>query len=766
MKSVMVSRTDGSGGCESRVTEWRIRAAHPIRHPQPAIRNGCCSILVAVWLVLTAAPGAHGARKAEFNVDFFCGWDGYYRPMEWTPVDIQIGSDLKEPFSGSFTASARQDEQNTLNIIHNFVLTPDQPVVLPLVTKFAFGTDKCDLAIRDERGRTWWQSAINMWDPATRNRLLRVVQNQDLLIGLVGQGQFGLLRLPQETTSLSDRGPGKVYLGNLVPRHVPWDWTGFASLDVFVLCDPDWSLFQRQQMKAVCDWVLNGGTVLLVLGRHPLPPDSPLNDILPFRVGEPRQVTIPAEVLTEWDLNASHPSTVTAWPLFTKPTALLTKKTELPGGGYLYGAGCVGFGRVAVLGFGPSGLGEEQTGRSAAFWTRHITACVGDWSVAPGGPDSSRVPGRASPVARGRGIVLNRDAPTQDNRPGYNENLYRISVAQGASNRVMEHLYQLRQMRPLSIWWVILTLTALAVLLGPVDYLVLKRLDKLPYTWLTSTGWIVIFTVGAYYGVQWIRGGAMELRAVSVLDGVADSNCAWATCYTGLFAPRSDDYRLDGLTPNQWWSGITPNQEELYLYRAEPALRQIYCLQVDGGNLPVSVPVNIWTVQTLLSEWAPGQMPFTATVERRGNRLVVEINNRSDSAIPGGFVLLENACADLGPVPAHATQRLEVATRPFEAWQDQNTYVRPRGGRPDSAWASRSIPRYPPSPFFMGGVDSAFFAQGSVDRTLAMHTYLHFGAAVVCVAFADAPAPLRIKNYSYKTDHIQLARQLVFIRRE
>ena len=74
---------------------------------------------------------------------------------------------------------------------------------------------------------------------------------------------------------------------------------------------------------------------------------------------------------------------------------------------------------------------------------------------------------------------------------------------------------------------------ALAILLGPVDYLVLKRLDKLPYTWLTSTGWIVIFTVGAYYGVQWIRGGAMELRAVSVVDGVADSNCAWATCYAG-----------------------------------------------------------------------------------------------------------------------------------------------------------------------------------------------------------------------------------------
>jgi hypothetical protein len=765
MKDVTRSRADDSGrGSESGVTRRRIDAVHPIRNPPSAIRHRYCSMLLASWLVLVGAPGLHGARKAGFNVDFFCGWDGYYRPMEWTPVDVQIGSELKEPFSGSFTASARQDEQNTLNIIHNFVLTPDQPVILPLVTKFAFGADKCDLTIRDERGRTWWQRTDDVWDPRVGTRLLRVVQNQDLLIGLIGQGQFGLLRLPQETACLSDRGPGKVCLGVQVPRRAPWDWTGFASLDLLILSDPDWSLFQRQQMQAIRDWVRNGGTVLLVLGRHPLPPDSPLNDILPFHVGEPRQVSLPAPILADWGLDASRSTTVTVWPLFAKPQALLTQKTEAPEAGYLYGGGYAGFGRIAVLGLSPSQLGEEQTGQAAEFWTRRIAECLGAGAGAPDSAGSSRLRNFASSTVRGRTIVRNKDAPQASNTPGYNENRYRISVAQSASNRVMEHLYQLRQMRPLSIWWVILTLLALAILLGPVDYLVLKRLDKLPYTWLTSAGWIVIFTVGAYYGVQWIRGGAMELRVVSVADGVADSNCAWATCYAGLFAPRSDDYRLDRLTPNQWWSGITPNREEIYVFGAEPAMRQIYCLQGDGGNLPVSVPVNIWTVQTLLSEWALEQMPFTATVERQNDRLVVEIRNRSENAIQAGCVLLENTYAELEPVPAGATRRLEVATRPFEAWQDYSTYVRRSGGRPDGMGISLSIPRYPPS--LPGVANNAFFAQGCLGRTLAMHTCLHFGAAVVCVAFEDAPAPLRVKDYSYKIDHVQLARQLVFIRRE
>jgi hypothetical protein len=720
-------------------------------------------ILIAVWLVLLCSPGVEGARKAEFNVDFFCGWEGYYRPMEWTPMEIGIQSELTEPFSGSFTAAARQDGLNTLNIIHRFVLTPDQPLTLPLVTKFAFGADKCDLAIRDERGRVWWRNTVNLWDYSTQRRMLRVIQEQDLLIGLIGQSQFGLLRLPQETVCLSDRGPGKVCLGTKVARACPWDWTGFVSLDLLILCDPDWSLLQRQQMNAIREWVMNGGTVLVILGRHPLPPDSPLNELIPFHLGEPRQVPIPPQTLAEWKLDASQPVTVTAWPLFPKPQALLTKKVAAPEAGYLYGMGYAGFGRTAVLAFHPAQLGDEQGRHTAEFWTTQIAACVDDRPDASAGAQASNLPGMRISAGRGRSIALTKDAPGQnDPRTNYyaNDNRYQISVAQNASNRVMEHLYQLRQMKPLSIWWVILTLSALAILLGPVDYLVLKRLDKLPYTWLTSTGWIVVFTVGAYYGVQWIRGGDMELRAVSVLDAVADSDCVWATCYAGLFAPRSDDYRLEGLTGNQWWSGIAPNQEELYAFRSEPALRQIYCTQADGGNLPVSVPVNIWTVQTLLAEWALEKTPFTAKVERRGDLLAVEIENRSDSAIRGGFVLLENACADLGPVPARATKRLEAPLRPFQSWQDYSVNVyRPRRGPAPGMGLSASIPHYPGS--FGSAADSAFFAQGCLSRTLAMHTYLHYGAALVCVAFEEAPPPVGVKDYSYKVSHIQLARQLV-----
>ena len=70
------------------------------------------------------------------------------------------------------------------------------------------------------------------------------------------------------------------------------------------------------------------------------------------------------------------------------------------------------------------------------------------------------------------------------------------------------------------------------------------------------------------------------------------------------------------------------------------------------------------------------------------------------------------------------------------------------------------VPQYPGS---LGGLaTNAFLAQGCFDRTLAMHTYLEAGAALVCVQFEESPMPFGVQNRSYEVDHTQFARQVVF----
>lgn len=702
----------------------------------------CRRIVMAILCVLVWAGGLHAAKEIEFNVTFEVGWDGYYRPMDWTPVEIGLTSDQKEPFAGTFSIGARQDGLNTLNVAQSFVLMPDVSQAIPLVTKFAFGSAECEMTIRDDRGRARWRHSRTLWEPSPQNRLLRAVHEQDMLIGLIGPGQFGLMRLAKETACTSGRGQGEVYVGARLPRATPWDWTAYASLDVLVLCDPDWSLFKPQQVQAICEWISNGGCVLLILGRHPLPADSPLRAAMPFGIGEPTQVEIPRQAMQEWKLDPQQPQTVTAWPLSLKPDASVPGRIQ-PETASLFGTGRRGFGRIAVLAFEPAQFDQSQAVRSAAFWTKLVTACMRD--------DAQPSVG----VGRGRALIV-----TSGDRPdagGPADGRLRIGVAQNAANQVMNYLFELRQMQPLSIWWVILTLTALAVLLGPVDYWILKRLDKQPYTWVTSTAWIAVFTIGAYYGVQWLRAGAMELRAVTVFDSVADSNCVWATSYAGIFAPRSDEYELDGLTSNQWWSGIAPMQEEIWAMQRQSGVRQIYCRQADGGNLPVSLPISIWTVQSLLCEWTPKEAPFHAAVSRNGGTITVEVANTSDSEIGMGSILFEDSCADLGSVPAHTTKQFAVRTRSFRVWSNQGD-VRV-DGHPQGILPEMELPRLPT--VFHGVADSVFFAQGCLHRTLGMFSNLDSETAVVCVAFNNAPAPFSVKGRSHAVNHIQYARQLV-----
>lgn len=719
--------------------------------------------VVAFLLALMCVSNMGAARDVEFNVDFFFGWDAYYRPMQWTPVEIGITSDLTEAFSGRFTISAAQDGLNTLNINRSFVLTPDLRQSFPLVTKLAFGAGRCALTIHDERGRRWWDHTINMWDFAVQNSILKVVQETDFLIGTVGQPQFGLSRLPKETICLSNRGEGQVLWGNKLARATPWDWTGFVSLDVLVLYDPDWAELRNEQLNAISQWVSNGGTVFLILGRHPLPADSPLAQVIPFHVGEPREVQVPSEALGQWGLDPDLTETVTAWPMFSKAGSLLTREVKMSQGGYLYGVGPVGFGRVAVLSFDPAQFSQEQKTRAATFWTYHLMASLGSTSTSTGGQASPQDLADDRSAGIERTIVVadtSAEAAEDPDRRWQRNNRgrqYEIGIAENAGNSVMEHLYQLKQMEPLSIWCVILTLTALALLLGPIDYLVLKRLDRLPYTWLTSTGWIVLFTVGAYWGVQKLRGGSMQLRAISVVDSLADSNCVWTTHYMGLFSPRSTDYRLTGLGPDQWWSGIAPTQDLIWMHEREVATRQISCVQADGASVPVSVPINIWTVQTLMSEVPLDAAPFTASVDRKEDRLLVEIANLSDYPIQTGYVMLEDAWAQISSVPAGAKRLLELRAVPFDPWG--GSYMRGARGS-----ARRSVPIAAPSyPSALQTVaEKAVLAQGCLDRTMAMYEYLHRGGALVCAEYVDVPPPFGVKDRSYDVNHVQLARQIVF----
>jgi hypothetical protein len=236
----------------------------------------------------------------------------------------------------------------------------------------------------------------------------------------------------------------------------------------------------------------------------------------------------------------------------------------------------------------------------------------------------------------------------------------------------------------------------------------------------------------------------MQVRAVSVIDGIGAQAGARATYTTGVFAPRSDDYPLDNpqvlQDRRQWWSGITPNQEELISYRQQPAGRNLYCLQYDGGNIPYSIPINIWTIQCLQTETAADGLPIDCqlTPNEFGYRLTVA--NRSKNRLAEGYVQLDpNRRIEFGAVGPGESKEFSSELPKILSW-DKGSRASETAGRGK------------------GLSDVAVFAPGRDPRRRISGTGT--GAAVMCA--------LRTRRFRFRSwtgpirSHVQWVRQVIF----
>jgi hypothetical protein len=381
----------------------------------------------------------------------------------------------------------------------------------------------------------------------------------------------------------------------------------------------------------------------------------------------------------------------------------------------LFAEGPVGFGRVGVLPFDVSlqASPEKATAQQASrFW-----------------------------ASRMDGLLGRRKIEATDRRYGrYDEGdywHYELGESAEAANSVLEHLLRIPELRPMSIWVVILLLVGLAVLLGPVDYFVLKKLDRLPLTWVTSGAIIAVFSVAAYYGVEALRAGQMQVRAVSVVDAV-QGGTAREAMYAGIFAPRSDDYKLSNLGRHEWWSAAAPTQSS-YLYSHDTGIggRHVYCFQADGGNLPYSLPINIWSMQCLLREAPLTEAPLSATVRRDGGTVEVRIVNHADAPIRRASVRVSGSrWMLLDTVPAGGERTFRGSLRRGGDWSMRDAY----------AGFNR---------------DAGYFTPPTQARTDALERLLAQGAAVVCAEYELSDVPFDVSGRMADCNHVRLVRLAV-----
>jgi len=698
-----------------------------------------------------------------FDMDVELGWESCYRPSQWMPVDVSVYTQVEQPFEGTIEISTQQDSLNAMTVHQNFVAVRDLPSYIPLVTKLAYAANECHILLLDDQGRTILRDNRSISSDTLTKEPLTGVHENELLIGVIGSRTFSLLRIPDYSITRlnleykpsdvsSGRYPvfipqptgdegGKVYVKHKLERMACFDWTGYAGLDLLVMYNPKWDQLRPKQLQAISEWVRNGGQLLVVLGSNPLPANDVMENLLPFEAEGARQVEVVSTEIGLWRWPQGQSSDIVARPLVPRLSTRIYKPLILGGNNeILFAVGHLGFGKVGVLAYDPALIDDEDPMSRAKFWVFHM-ASVMENSI-------------NNPIHRS---IKFKDKQDEQSDSSYFGRYFASGIADNGSTTVLNRLMDIPELKPFSIWWVILLLALLGLLLGPVDYFVLKKHDRLPWTWLTCTGWIVIFSVVAYYGVAALRGGQMCVRTLSVWDGLQGRQECWSTSYTGLFAPTSDEYHLEWTEPTgkQWWSGIAPTGE--YLWEGEQsASRRIMYSQIDGENIPASIPINIWTMQTLLIESTRGSLPFNAAVDRQGNDVTVTITNYYDSAIKDWYVFFDQGRS------MSFDEKIEAG----ETKEFTNNL-----GTDNKLWDLNQIALdYSYSIFGPtttkedASIEAAYYSHGCFERTQMIKSYLEQGAAVVCVKYEQAPAPFKVTDRDSKYEHILLVRQVVFPR--
>ncbi len=207
-----------------------------------------------------------------------------------------------------------------------------------------------------------------------------------------------------------------------------------------------------------------------------------------------------------------------------------------------------------------------------------------------------------------------------------------------------------------SIEGLLLLLLGYIVLIGPVNYLVLRRLDRREWAWVTMPLLVVGFTLAAYSMGFVLRGTEVIVNQVALVRAAPGTDAAQAQVYLGVFSPTRGSYEVaipGGALLSAPYSGEGFGQggQGLDVVQGDPArLRQL--------------AVGYGTLRAVRAE-APVQAPrIEADLRLEGDRVRGTIRNASGASLTKPAIVLGTAVVVLPDMAPGASAAVDLQAQP------------------------------------------------------------------------------------------------------
>jgi hypothetical protein len=509
-----------------------------------------CCVLLALVLISPAF--------AQVAISVEPGWGGSFRPGTWTPVFVTFSSET--PISVVLETTS-EHAGNSWMVSRQLVTSGPARTTIPV--HVVPGYSMSGLRIRARSPESWrilGECPADESD-ADGTALTSATPSLGRLIGVSGPpGAGARIRAALESQ--------KYAVGEVPLTHLPSTPAGYQGLSLLVLPRADLSRLQPDQQSALKHWVRCGGSLLLWLEDGPIPATGALREILP---ADPAPPTIrrldPAAVSA-----AGLSDRFVDWPERSLELRPRSESVVVIAGVEARAARQrVGLGTVMLLSFDPTLLLFSQPANERALW--------------------ATLAQEALPAAFRRAESFASTSP---------------------QDAAIDALADIPGAGAFDMRWSILWLLGLAAIVGPIDWMVLKRIGHQPWTWVTTLTVIAASTIAMVALGGAIKSGELRVNSLRVTDIVEEESVA-DMVLSCLYAPRTTSYTLQG-EPSSWWQ---PFNLEMRFGSAAAHKAQMLTDQAWNANLPAPMVMPIWSLRLFRSDrWMPEAPALTARIRK------------------------------------------------------------------------------------------------------------------------------------------------------
>ena len=468
------------------------------------------SSLLASWLLLPSFCSGQLPTE-EIQIEYELGFGGEFKRGVWIPVQAEVMNNGRSEFEGQFVVEA--EDVDGIPVIYTnesqkFRLAVGESVSISQYIKVGRLPWRVEAGIRNQstgkyvdkklfnraaggnrKATSYFVLQLGKGLPISRSRLQSSLSaNADLV-------ELSLIQLDEF-------------------EKLPHQWIGYESIDLIVLPTASSGILDQLtagQAQALRDWVYQGGRLILFAGKEVArvaAENSPLSDLLPGNI---------TGTVGQWNTSGLENYGNAQQRLFLSPEKNPLGRLEVTDGRVL--------------------LRDQEN--SQALHPLIVRSVRGFGMVIYVAFDIDAPPldtWDSSPRILEKLIAVGRNAGEEDDSlagGGVNHAGY-----QDLSGQLRSQLEKFESVTPVQFVWIAALLAFFVLVIGPLDFYLLRKLDRFHWTWGTFPAAVSLIAIIVVVMSNTLPAGAPQMNQLHIVDIDAVTGTVRGTDYLAIYSPE------------------------------------------------------------------------------------------------------------------------------------------------------------------------------------------------------------------------------------